>query len=116
MADEANEKSGPEEPSEGVICEFFGIKITTNNPNLARVLAADVGDIMKLDVREVKDFINSKPESDTSASQAEEEAVELEEEINTNWNSISNEIKQINKMLGNNDRAGKSTEKESDQD
>lgn len=40
-----------------VVCEFFGIKITTRNPNVARILTADVQEVMNLDVRSVKGFL-----------------------------------------------------------
>lgn len=76
-----------------VICEFFGIKITTKNPSLARVLTADVADVMRLDVSDVKDFI-----SDENYNLKKEEE-EPDPEINTNWKSISTEVNKINKLL-----------------
>ena len=45
------------EKDDEVVCEFFGIKITTKNPNVARILTSDVGKIVNLDVREVKTFL-----------------------------------------------------------
>lgn len=87
----SQKKSKNKSPDE-VICEFFGIKITTKNPNLARILTTDVGDIMRLDVRDVKDFItNDDPQESTK--------VETNNEINTTWDSLSEEIKEINRMI-----------------
>jgi hypothetical protein len=35
---------------EEVVCEFFGIEITTKNPKVARVLTTDVAKIMNLEI------------------------------------------------------------------
>ena len=43
-----------------VVCEFFGIKIITKNPNIARVLTANVEDIAHLDVREVGNYLREQ--------------------------------------------------------
>ncbi|MDP1809583.1 MAG: hypothetical protein Q8L35_08620 [Actinomycetota bacterium] len=56
-------EDGDEQDAE-VVCEFFGIKITTRNPNVARILASDVGDLVNLDVTEVKHFIQGDQADD----------------------------------------------------
>jgi len=75
---------------DAVICEFFGIKITTKSPSLAKVLKADVNDILQLDVSEVKDFIKTgdKPADNVG-----------DENVDTKWASISDEVSEINELL-----------------
>ena len=41
------EKSDEEE----VVCEFFGMQITTKNPNVARILQTDMGELLNQDVK-----------------------------------------------------------------
>lgn len=43
------EKSDDEE----VLCEFFGIQITTKNPKVARILQTDMHEFMNQDIREI---------------------------------------------------------------
>ena len=68
--------------NEEVVCEFFGIKITTSNPNVARVLTSDVGELMSLDVREVKTFmVNDQADDDiddTAQNRAESVGLDTE--------------------------------------
>ena len=52
--------SSKENKKDEVVCEFFGLKITTKNPNLARVLKTEVSEIMGLDVHDVKDYISNQ--------------------------------------------------------
>lgn len=33
-----------------VVCEFFGIEITTKNPNVARILTTDVRELASLEI------------------------------------------------------------------
>ncbi len=42
-------KSGKEE----TVCEFFGLQITTKNPNIANILKTDMAELMNQDVRQV---------------------------------------------------------------
>lgn len=75
---------------DGVICEFFGIKITTKNPNLAKVLKSDVNDVLKMDVKDVKEFIKSGEPAGAAAE---------DENVDTKWSSISSEVEEINELL-----------------
>ena len=54
-----------------VICEFFGIKIITKNPNIARVLTANVYDILRLDVRNVGSYLRGEIGADEADETAE---------------------------------------------
>ncbi len=63
-----------------VVCEFFGIKITTKNPNVARILTSDVAVLANLDVREVKTFIMSEDNPDDESTDYPEEEQEEEQE------------------------------------
>ena len=49
--------SSEENKKDEVVCEFFGLKISTKNPNLARVLKTEVSEFMSLDVHDVRDYI-----------------------------------------------------------
>ncbi len=42
-----------------VVCEFFGIKIATKNPRLAKVLKTEVSEFMNLDLKEVKGYLTN---------------------------------------------------------
>ncbi len=46
--------------SEIAVCEFFGIKITTKNPKLAQILTSDVGELSRLDVKEIKPYFKNR--------------------------------------------------------
>lgn len=50
--------------SDEVVCEFFGIKIATKNPNLAKVLNTEVSEFMKLDIGEVKGYLTNPDQRD----------------------------------------------------
>ena len=58
-------KSGTE-----VVCEFFGIQITTKNPSVARVLTSDLKEVLS---REVRLIPPNTPEARESADQLPEE-------------------------------------------
>lgn len=57
MEDEKSAPAGKE-----MVCEFFGIQITTSNPNMARLLTASVNEILRLDVKDIKGFIVNPPD------------------------------------------------------
>jgi len=62
-----------DDKGEEVVCEFFGIKITTKNPNVARVLTTDIGKVMNLDVRQIKGFLASDDRTDDGETDDDEE-------------------------------------------
>lgn len=33
-----------------IVCEFFGIKLTTKNPEVARILTTDIGEFLARDI------------------------------------------------------------------
>jgi hypothetical protein len=49
---------------QSVVCEVFGIKLTTKNPNIARILTTDINDIGNLDVREISSFLGDEAEGE----------------------------------------------------
>jgi hypothetical protein len=59
------------EGGQRVVCEVFGIKITTNNPNIARILTTDVNDLANLDVREISSFLEEDPRDGGNQSNSE---------------------------------------------
>ena len=95
-------KDGDEQGDE-VVCEFFGIKITTRNPNVARVLTTDISKVMNLDVKEVKTFLTrdqaeDEPDSPSAGQPDEEDGTK----ITTAKGSLSS-LDDLNKMLGDDD-------------
>jgi len=70
-----------------VICEFFGLKIATKNPNLAKVLKTEVSEFMNLDVQDVKGYLTN-PEQKTidslhyNSDNEDDEGNDLSIEIN----------------------------------
>lgn len=58
-----------DENGDEVVCEFFGIKITTRNPGIARVLTSDIGKVMNLDVTQVKTFLTGEDTDDPDGEQ-----------------------------------------------
>ncbi len=37
-----------------IVCEFFGIEITTKNPRVAKILTSDVSEILNTDIKVIK--------------------------------------------------------------
>lgn len=60
-----------DKPDEEVVCEFFGIQITTRNPNIARVLTSEVSEVAGLDVAEVKDFLIGDSDEDEDLKESD---------------------------------------------
>ncbi len=55
---------------DNVVCEFFGIEITTKNPKLARILTSDVIDVLNTDIKvipryQLEDEQKNEDEDDT---------------------------------------------------
>ncbi|HEB12609.1 MAG TPA: hypothetical protein ENI11_02920 [Actinobacteria bacterium] len=60
----AKKKNNKEEET---ICEFFGIKLTTKNPHVARILTTDVRTVLDRDVKAVdesNDPVNYESETE----------------------------------------------------
>lgn len=71
MAKKKQDKNKEEE----TICEFFGIKLTTKNPHVARALTTDVRVILD---RDVKIFNNSNDqEKEDEVEEARADAADL---------------------------------------
>lgn len=99
MTDNGDGKKIDPEDSKEVICEFFGIKIATKNPNLAKVLKTEVSDLMNLDVHQVKDYIKNQDDFD-----GEEESESLDEDDNDISDiNASTEPNNNSKLIGDND-------------
>ncbi|HEX21042.1 MAG TPA: hypothetical protein ENH19_00125 [Actinobacteria bacterium] len=79
-----------------VICEFFGIKVTTKNPKLAKILTTDVNSVLQLDVSDVKDFIKSGDLADKT---------EMDSGVDSKWSSIQDEVDEINELLNDDESA-----------
>lgn len=44
-----------------VVCQFFGIEVSTKNPNIARVLTQDVGEFLDREIRHLTHPKNPAP-------------------------------------------------------
>jgi len=65
-----------------IVCEFFGIEITTKNPRVAKVLTSDVSEILNTEITVIKGRWSERLDDETgevevvSESALEEEATE----------------------------------------
>lgn len=73
----SQDDKGQDDKNEDIVCEFFGIKITTQNPNVARVLTSDIKKVMNLDVHSVKTFL-TEDEAAGESSDGEQPVTEAE--------------------------------------
>lgn len=62
-----------------IICEFFGIEITTKNPRVAKVLTSDVSEILNTDIKVIKGKWSDEIENEAGEAEvASEVASETE--------------------------------------
>lgn len=58
-----------------IVCEFFGIEITTKNPRVAKVLTSDVSELLNTDIKVIKGKWSDEIENESGEAEAGSETV-----------------------------------------
>ncbi len=57
-----------------IVCEFFGIEITTKNPRVAKILTSDVSEILNTDITVIKGKWSEEIENEAGEAEVGSEA------------------------------------------
>ncbi len=58
-----------------IVCEFFGIEITTKNPRVAKVLTSDVSELLNTDITVIKGKWSDEIENESGKAKVEPKTV-----------------------------------------